>query len=78
MLHPGFFLIFINREEVSRCENHFLGPLSSFKHGRQDISIAKKETECGIAFEKFTDIKEGDQIQCFQISYEKATIDWVS
>eukprot|EP00794_Sanderia_malayensis_P020380 gene20380-22389_t len=54
------------------------GPLNSLKHGQQDISIAKKETECGVAFEKFNDIKENDQIQCLQITYEKPMLNWVS
>ncbi len=53
------------------------GPLSSFKHGKQDVSTAKKETECGIAFEKFSDVREGDWIQCVQVTYEKPSLNWI-
>ena len=54
----------------------FLGPLKSLKHGKQDISFAKKETECGIVLEQFTDFQVEDKIQCVNISYVKQSVDW--
>ena len=45
-------------------------------HGKQDIAIAKKETECGIAFEKSPDMIENDQIECVKITYEKQSLSW--
>jgi len=52
------------------------GPLKSLKHGKLDISLAKKETECGVVLEKFTDFQVDDKIQCVKISYVKQSLDW--
>lgn len=46
------------------------------KRGQDDISQAKRETECGLSFAKFTDIDEGDVIQCYAITVKKQNIDW--
>ena len=46
------------------------------KRGVDDISQAKRETECGLSFEKFTDIQEGDVIQCCTVTVKEQEIDW--
>ena len=52
------------------------GKLSTMKRGQDDISQAKRETECGLSFEKFTDVEEGDIVQCYTITVTKQPIDW--
>ena len=52
------------------------GKLSTMKRGQDDISQAKKETECGLSFEKFTDVEEGDVVQCYSVIVKKQAIDW--
>ena len=46
------------------------------KRGQDDVSQAKRETECGLSFAKFTDIEEGDIIQCYAMTEKKQNIDW--
>lgn len=46
------------------------------KRGQDDISQAKRETECGLSFEKFTDVEEGDVVQCYTITVTKQPIEW--
>lgn len=46
------------------------------KRGVDDISQAKRETECGLSFEKFTDLQEGDVVQCYTVNVIKPEIDW--
>jgi translation initiation factor IF-2 len=41
------------------------GKLQSLKHFANDVSEVKAGTECGIAFENFSDIKEGDILETF-------------
>lgn len=52
------------------------GKLATMKRGMDDISQAKRETECGLSFEKFTDIQEGDVIQCCTVTVKEQEIDW--
>lgn len=46
------------------------------KRGQDNISQAKRETECGLSFEKFSDIEKGDVIQSFITTVKKQDIDW--
>jgi len=41
------------------------GKLSSLKHFSNDVKTVKAGTECGIGFENFNDLKEGDVIESF-------------
>ena len=52
------------------------GKLATMKRGVDDISQAKREAECGLSFEKFTDIQEGDVIQCCTVTVKEQEIDW--
>ncbi|KAI1848437.1 hypothetical protein JX266_005743 [Neoarthrinium moseri] len=47
-------------------EKIFEGQLESLKHGRKDITEARKGGECGIGFEEFQDLQVGDQIQAVE------------
>ncbi|KAI8581200.1 hypothetical protein K450DRAFT_233592 [Umbelopsis ramanniana AG] len=51
---------------VRNKETIWEGELDTLKQVKKDISEAKKGLECGMAFEGFTDFKEGDIIQSIQ------------
>ncbi len=44
--------------------------ISSLKHFKEDVKEVLKGYECGIGLENFTDIKENDVIECYQIITE--------
>lgn len=48
----------------------FQGKISSLKHVKENVTEVKKNYECGIGIEKFTDIQEGDIIEAFIIEKE--------
>ncbi len=41
------------------------GTIASLKRGKDDAKEVKAGYECGIVFEKYNDVKEGDQIEAF-------------
>jgi translation initiation factor IF-2 len=41
------------------------GKLSSLKHFSNDVKVVKAGTECGIGFENYNDLKEGDVIESY-------------
>lgn len=43
----------------------YQGRISSLKHLKENVSEVKKDSECGIAMEKFKDIQEGDIIVAY-------------
>ncbi|TKY86054.1 hypothetical protein EX895_004879 [Sporisorium graminicola] len=43
----------------------FRGKLDEFKHLKKDVSEMRKGTECGMSFEGWQDLKEGDVVQSF-------------
>ncbi|MBS0616221.1 MAG: translation initiation factor IF-2 [Verrucomicrobia bacterium] len=45
------------------------GPLASLKRVKEDVREVSKGHECGILLQGFTDIKEGDTLQAFDITY---------
>ena len=46
-------------------EQIYEGNLASLKRFKDDVKEVKSGFECGIVFEKYNDIKEGDQIEAF-------------
>ncbi len=50
------------------------GNLSSLKHFANDAKEVKAGTECGIGFENYNDLKEGDVIESYIIVEEKKTL----
>ncbi|CAG8503872.1 14249_t:CDS:10 [Acaulospora morrowiae] len=50
------------------------GSIESLKQVKKDIPEAKKGTECGIMFDGFTDLKEGDTIQTTVIKETPRTL----
>ena len=43
------------------------GALSQLRRFKDDVREVKDGTECGMAFENYQDIKEGDSIECFEV-----------
>ncbi len=43
-----------------------LGKLESLKHGKKDVAETKKGTECGMSFDGWQDMQQGDQIQAYE------------
>ncbi|KAI0035723.1 hypothetical protein K488DRAFT_76427 [Vararia minispora EC-137] len=56
-----------NVQVVRNGEVIFEGRMDTFKHRKDDIMEAKKNTECGIAIEGFTDLKPDDLIQAYDL-----------
>jgi translation initiation factor IF-2 len=43
------------------------GKLSTLKRFKDEVSEVQAGQECGMAFENYQDIREGDQIECFRV-----------
>lgn len=51
------------------------GTLKTLKRFKDEVKEVKENMECGMAFEKYDDIQEGDIIECFEIVEEARTLD---
>ena len=52
----------------------FEGPVGSLRRFKDDVTEVKAGIECGIAFDRFNDIKVGDTIEAFSVEKIAATI----
>jgi translation initiation factor IF-2 len=43
------------------------GNLKTLRRFKEDVRTVQQSYECGMAFENYDDIKEGDVIECFQV-----------
>ena len=43
------------------------GKLASLKRFKDDVKEVKAGYECGFVFERFNDVKEGDQVEAFKM-----------
>lgn len=50
------------------------GKLKTLKRFKDDVKEVKSNFECGIAFENYDDIKEGDKVEVFEMVEEKRTL----
>ncbi|MGB4058152.1 MAG: translation initiation factor IF-2 [Alphaproteobacteria bacterium] len=50
------------------------GTLKTLKRFKDEVKEVKEGIECGMAFENYDDIKEGDIIECYQIVEEARTV----
>lgn len=50
------------------------GVLKTLKRFKEDVKEVKNGFECGIAFEGYDDIKEGDVLECYEIVEEQRTL----
>ena len=42
---------------------------------KDEVKEVRESTECGMAFENYSDIQEGDMIECFEITEVARTLD---
>ena len=52
------------------------GRLTGLKHGKEDLEMARKETECGISFSSDPGFQEGDWVQCFAKKRVQQKLEW--
>ena len=50
------------------------GSLSTLKRFKDDVREVKVSFECGMSFENYNDLKEGDIIECFDVTEEAPEI----
>lgn len=51
------------------------GMLKTLKRFQEEVKDVKQGQECGMAFESYDDIKEGDVIECFEVIEEERIIE---
>ncbi len=51
------------------------GMLKTLKRHKDEVKEVKEGMECGMAFENYDDIKEGDIIECYEIIEESRTVE---
>ena len=51
------------------------GKLKTLKRFKDEVKEVREGMECGMAFESYDDIKEGDIIECFEVKEEARTVD---
>ncbi len=51
------------------------GTLKTLKRFKEDVNEVRDNTECGMQFENYEDIKEGDTIEAFEIIEEQRVLD---
>lgn len=51
------------------------GMLKTLKRFQEEVKDVKEGQECGMAFESYDDIKEGDVIECFEVIEEERIIE---
>ena len=51
------------------------GSLKTLKRFQDEVKEVKESTECGMAFEAYDDIKQGDVVECFEIVEEARQLD---
>jgi len=50
------------------------GKLSTLKHFKDEVREVRQGTECGMSFENYNDIREGDVIECFDVQEVAPTL----
>jgi translation initiation factor IF-2 len=50
------------------------GALSTLKRFKDDVREVKQGTECGMSFENYNDLQQGDMIECFEIEQIARTL----
>jgi translation initiation factor IF-2 len=50
------------------------GMLKTLKRHKDEVKEVKEGMECGMAFEKYDDVKEGDMIECFDVIEEARSV----
>ena len=51
------------------------GMLKTLQRFKDEVAEVKEGMECGMAFENYDDIKDGDVIECYEIIEEQRVLD---
>ena len=51
------------------------GTLKTLKRFKDEVKEVKSGFECGMAFENYDDIREGDMIECFEVQERKRSVE---
>ena len=51
------------------------GELESLRRFKDDVNEVRSGTECGIGVKNYTDVRPGDQIECFERVEVARTLD---
>jgi len=51
------------------------GTLKTLRRFKDEVKDVRDGTECGMAFENYSDIQEGDMIECFEVTEVARTLD---
>ena len=51
------------------------GNLKTLKRFKDEVAEVSGGQECGMAFEKYEDIRQGDRIECFEVEEIARTLD---
>ena len=51
------------------------GSLKTLRRFKDEVKEVRESTECGMAFENYSDIQEGDMVACFEITEIARTLD---
>ena len=52
------------------------GQIIGMKRGKEDITVAKKETECGLSCKNNKDWEEGDRVVCLKKKNVSQKLNW--
>jgi translation initiation factor IF-2 len=50
------------------------GSLKTLKRFKDEVKEVKDGTECGMAFDNYSDIQQGDMIECFEVKEVARTL----
>jgi translation initiation factor IF-2 len=50
------------------------GKLSTLKRFKDEVKEVQSGQECGMAFENYSDMRKGDQIECFRVEEVKRSL----
>ena len=50
------------------------GSLKTLKRFKDEVTEVKDGTECGMAFDNYSDIQQGDMIECFEVKEVARTL----
>jgi len=50
------------------------GTLKTLKRFKDEVKEVKGGMECGMAFDNYEDIRQGDQIECFEVEELARTV----
>ena len=59
--------IFLEGKLMIKKEQLYEGPLVSLKRFKDDVREAREGYECGMVFDRFSDLQEGDQIEAYKM-----------